>query len=198
MEQAIPGLTEFQPNPKVQRFRRAPANSVGRDEDVTLTSVFYQATYGYYPLYCPVDCQEGRAIFIAGIITNSILQSLNGSDIVAHLPTDLDMQPTFSVWYKDPDLLDESLGIGQEMVIPADTVDKSQMQTVNENNNTVMDIKSSIMDKLKLDTTDLTSFNDVDVDAVSKVLGDSMVESVNAFFIIGRVFRFRALLYFII
>jgi len=86
-------------------------------------------------------------------------------------------------------VLDQSLGITQNLIIAADTVHESQSQVINENNHTVLDIKSSIMANLELDTTDLRAFKDVDVHKVKEVLGDSMVQSVNAFFITARVLR---------
>lgn len=104
---SIPGLAEFHPNPKVQRFRRAPAARSRRDNDVILTSLFYQTTYAYS---CRVsDCemvQENRADWIIEILSNSILRSLSGSELVADLPVDLDIQPTFRTEFKDPDWID--------------------------------------------------------------------------------------------
>ena len=194
---------------RVQRFRResAPAEDQSMSkrrksrESGSLRTVFFLiANYKFRSLpseYSEDSLVEGTMVDDAIIsLTADISETLSSSPIEVELPDGFGIQSTLSKQYKDPTLLDEELGITQNIIIAAATTEDAAQQVVISKTDvdgqvvtqTVEEIKELISsdeedEGLQLDTQTLNTFAEVTEKALKEVFGEPMIQSVNAFFV---------------
>jgi len=112
--------------------------------------------------------------------------------LVLKFPDDLDIQPTFGKLYKDPNVLDQELGIGIDIVQPAENVTEADLQIVDQENRTVGDVRTAVQeiqeifsDQLEVHDSDdsgveaiIDNFDEIEPEILEEVLGAPMIQSV--------------------